>query len=186
MIGFFLEQTEIEGLFVISAAHHSDARGSFSKIFSSEVFAQLGWRGGVKQINLSSSSKPGTLRGLHFQVEGCHEFKLVGVVKGKAWDVVADVRPESITFGKSFSTELAEDRNTWLVIPPGCAHGFQTLESDTELLYAHNVTYRKESDEGINPFDKNLQIAWPLAVAEISQRDKSLPYLADRFLNHAL
>ncbi len=168
-----------EGLKLISRENHIDSRGEFFKIFNHDDMKQLGWNDSIKQINFSQTFAKGTVRGMHMQFSTYAEFKLVTCIKGSIFDVVIDLRKDSKTYLKSFSIQLDQINKLSLMIPPGYAHGFQVLEEDSQIIYAHSKEYSKEHEGGISPLDPNVKVQWPLPVIGLSDRDKNLPLSKD-------
>jgi len=170
----FIEKvTEISGLVMIERVPASDNRGLFDKLFCVREISS--WKNRpIMQINRSKTKRKGVIRGLHFQRIPHSEYKLVTCLKGSVMDVILDLRKSSPTYGKSFSLEMTQSNNISLLIPPGCAHGFQTLSNDVEMIYVHSAVYSVEHEDGINSLDRTLKINWPLPCTERSERDKSL------------
>lgn len=125
------------------------------------------------QINHSFNAKKGTFRGMHFQNQPNAEGKLIRCISGGVVDFVVDLRKGSVTFLRWIKVELNSKNRQMIFIPKGCAHGFQTLEDDTELVYHHTVSYRKESDSGVRFDDPLINIKLPLEISMISEKDKS-------------
>jgi dTDP-4-dehydrorhamnose 3,5-epimerase len=173
------ELTDIEGVVVVELEPRRDDRGSFARAFCASEFERNGLESHVEQANLSTSVEAGTLRGLHYQLPPAAETKLVRCVRGALFDVAVDIRPGSATFGAWFGLELTEDNGTALMIPRGCAHGFQTLAPATTALYQVSAAYDPSRERGINHSDPALGIRWPLEVSSLSPRDRQLPNLAD-------
>ena len=135
-------------------------------------------------MNHSFNNLKGTIRGMHFQKEPHQEKKLVRCIKGSVFDVIIDLRKESETFLKYISIELSEKNKTMILIPENFAHGFQTLEDNTELLYHHTEFYNKEFEDGLLYNDPQLKITWPLPVTVISEKDKGYtPIINKKFSN---
>ena len=174
-----IEKTNIEGLLLIELKQYNDDRGFFVERYNKKIFNELGLNLDFVQDN-HSRSKISVLRGLHYQTDP-HQGKLVGVLRGKIFDVVVDLRKDSSTFLQWFGTELSPANNYAHVIPEGCAHGFQVLEQGSELLYLHTAAYTPASEAAIRFDDPMIGITWPLAPTEISQRDTSHPYLDKAF-----
>jgi dTDP-4-dehydrorhamnose 3,5-epimerase len=126
------------------------------------------------QVNHSITRRRGTIRGLHLQRAPAAEFKLIRCLRGRVFDVAVDLRPGSATFGRWHALELSDENQRQILIPPGCAHGFQTLVDDCELLYQHSAAYRPDCEDGVRHDDPGLAIAWPEPVAELSARDAGL------------
>lgn len=174
-----LRRTPINGVFALVGKPFVDGRGAFLNAFRSQeegFMASWGDRG-IAQVNLSRSETVGTIRGLHLQAPPHSEAKLVRCLKGRVWDVAVDLRGDSATYGQWQAVELCPEQANALLIPEGCAHGFQVLEPGSELLYLHSSAWVPEAETGIRHDDPQLAIAWPLPVAELSERDRSLPFL---------
>ncbi len=173
--------TGIEGVMLVETQRRTDARGSFARLFcEDELGAVLGGRR-IMQINHSVTAERGCVRGLHYQRAPHAEMKLVRCLKGRVWDVAVDLRAGSPTFGKWHAQELTAVNDRMLVIPEGCAHGFQVLEAGSELLYLHTAAYAPDAEGGVDCRDPSLAIAWPLAVSGLSDRDARLAPLAADF-----
>ena len=169
-----IRQTELLGLMSIRNSIFEDKRGSFEKLYSSDQ-TSINLKGArLEQVNISTSHKRGTIRGLHFQREPFTDIKLVRCTRGSIWDVTVDIRMGSSTFLKWHAEVLSSRNRRGLLIPAGFAHGFQSLTNNVELIYCHFAPYRIDAEGGISPFDTNLRIPWPLEVTEISDRDYNL------------
>ncbi|WP_082922910.1 dTDP-4-dehydrorhamnose 3,5-epimerase family protein [Halothiobacillus diazotrophicus] len=179
MSRFTIFETPLPDLKLIQRHPVRDTRGVFTKFYSHEELATVGCQKGIAQINHSHTIKAGTVRGLHFQTEPYSEYKLVSCLHGTIWDIAVDIRPESASFLQWFATELSAENCMALCIPPGFAHGFQTLTDHCELLYAHSAPYRSDAESGINPKDPTLNIPWPRPIELLSTRDQSLPTTND-------
>lgn len=175
-----VSKTTIDGVLILIPRIFTDARGQFFESFNLREFTQaLGHTTSFVQDN-HSLSKKGVLRGLHYQ-EGEHaQAKIVRVTRGAAQDVVADIRPDSPTYGHHFSAILRADERKMIYIPRGCAHGFLALEEDTEFLYKCDNYYEPAAERGIRYDDPALNIEWMLPEGEllISEKDKILPFLS--------
>lgn len=175
------ERLAIPEVFLFTPRRHADARGVFVETFSKATLdpetGELDW----VQDNQSLSAKPGTLRGLHLQAPPHAQDKLVRVVRGAIFDVALDVRHGSPTFGRHVSATLTAANGVQIFVPKGFAHGFVTLEPETEVLYKVTHGYRPESERGVLWRDPALGIAWPVAAADIAvnARDDAFPLLAD-------
>lgn len=172
-----ISQTDLDGVMRIGKRKMGDARGHFSRMFCETELADAGLNIQINQINHSYSAQKGTLRGMHFQYAPAAETKIVSCLRGSVFDVALDLREGSDSFGQWFGEILSAKNWTSLYIPPGFAHGFQTLENDVELLYLHTAPYTPEFEGGVNPLDKETGIKWPLPVSEISKRDQALPMI---------
>jgi dTDP-4-dehydrorhamnose 3,5-epimerase len=166
---------------LIRTPRYADARGYFCETFQRADFAAHGLVGDFTQDNQSSSARPGTVRGLHFQRPPFAQAKLIRVLRGSILDVAVDLRRSSPSFRRHIAVELTAEGNEQLLIPAGFAHGFCTLEPDTAVFYKVDQVYSAAHDGGINWADPELGIAWPVASAEatLSEKDRTLPTLAD-------
>lgn len=173
--------TDLEGVLVLKPPRHEDARGFLSETYSRRAFAEAGIRYSFVQDNHTLSRRRGTVRGLHFQVAPVAQAKLVRVARGAIYDVAVDVRPASPTFGRFASAELTAANGRQLLVPEGFAHGFCTLEADTEVLYKLSAPYSAAHERGVLWSDPALAIPWPVAPAAaiVSDRDRRLPTLAE-------
>ena len=166
---------------LIRTPRFSDARGCFCETFQRADFAEQGLDYDFLQDNQSSSDRPGTVRGLHFQRPPFAQTKLVRVLRGRIFDVAVDLRRSSPSFGRHIAIKLSSEGNEQLLIPAGFAHGFCTLQPDTVVFYKVDQVYSAAHDGGVNWADSGLGIEWPVASAEaiLSERDRGLPMLAD-------
>ena len=173
--------TKLKGVFLIENQSFSDERGSFLNIFrSNEECYQRIWGGrSLNQINISRNSKLGTTRGMHCQLGEFSEAKLVNCLMGKVFDVILDLRKESETFGEWISIILSSKKQNAVFIPEGCAHGFQTLENNSEIIYIHSGNWVKNSESGVRWDDPSVAIKWPMSPTVISKKDLLLPLLQE-------
>lgn len=169
--------TPIAGVWEVHTAPRSDARGSFTRLYCAEAFDAIAPGLRFVQVNHSITQQRGSVRGLHLQRAPAQEFKLVRCLRGRVFDVAADLRAGSPSFGCWFALELSEDNQRELLIPPGVAHGFQALSDDAQLLYQHSAAYAAHLEHGVRHDDPSLAIRWPLPVGRVSARDLSLPLL---------
>lgn len=167
--------TPLEGAYLIDLEKREDSRGFFSRLFCENEFAGKGLDNRFLQANNSYSVSKGTLRGLHYQLPPFEETKLVRCVKGAFYDVILDLRPSSLTYGKSFGAVLSADNRTMMYVPKGFAHGFLTLEDHSEVLYFVSQVYSQEKERGIRWNDPAFAIDWPEEPLIISERDLSHP-----------
>lgn len=181
MSRFSIFNTPIDGLKIIERQRLGDARGFLSRLFCAEELAAAGWIKPIAQINHTYTARCGTVRGMHFQRPTHTEMKLVSCIRGEVWDVAVDVRAGSPTFLHWHAECLSADNGRALLIPEGFAHGFQALMSDVELLYCHSAAYSADAEEGLNPQDERLSIAWPLSITELSARDALHPLIDIKF-----
>ncbi len=173
-----ISDCEISGLKVVQLKIHGDSRGFFVERFNEQKFAEAGLPTKFVQDNHSRSAA-GILRGLHFQHTPA-QGKLVGVVRGRVWDVVVDVRPESKTFGQHFGLELSAENGKLLWIPAGFAHGFCVLgDEPADMLYKVTEFYNAAGEAGIRYDDRELAINWPIKNPIISDRDRQLASWAE-------
>jgi dTDP-4-dehydrorhamnose 3,5-epimerase len=173
--------TPISGLFILSTSRIEDDRGFLSRLFCSEELKACGWPSPLVQINHTKTLAKGTVRGFHFQHPPVAEYKYIRCLRGQVYDVALDLRYQSATFLHSHAQILSEDNNTSFLVPPGVAHGFQSLTDDVELLYFHSEQYSPKYEDGVNPLDPRLNAGWPEKVSNISKKDMERPYLSDRF-----
>lgn len=173
--------TPLAGAYIIHSNAFEDERGSFSRIFCKEELAEI-FEGDILQINHSVTFKKGSFRGFHFQYPPFCEEKIVKCIKGSIIDIIIDIRKDSKTFLKSHQEVLSSENNNMLFIPKGFAHGFQTLEEDTELLYFHSEQYNPKNEGALSFKDPNLMIHLPLEVSEISPKDLEHPFMDNNFV----
>lgn len=152
-----------------------DERGHFARAWCQEEFKQHGLNPHVAQVNVGFSHRQGTLRGLHFQVAPHAEAKFVRCTRGAVYDVALDLRKDSATFGKWFGVELTADNGQMLYVPEGFAHGYQTLQEDTEMYYLTSRPYASAAATGVRYNDPAFGIKWPLPVSVISTADQNWP-----------
>ena len=164
--------TSIEGLFVAEAEARGDNRGSFTRWFCEQELASVLGDRKIVQINHSMTQAIAAVRGMHFQYPPHVEMKMVRCIRGRVWDVAVDLRQGSSSFLHWHAEVLSAESRRMMVIPEGFAHGFQVLEADSELLYLHTSYYQPDAEGGLNPLDEALRIDWPLAVGEMSERDR--------------
>lgn len=169
-------ETELPGVVLVESERHNDERGSFMRIWDMAELAAHGLEPLPQQWSLSSNRRAGTLRGMHYQEEPHQEAKLVRCVRGALYDVAIDLRPESPTYKRWFAVELRAGDPTAVYIPEGLAHGFQTLEDDTEVLYAISTPHEPSASRGVRWDDPAFGIEWPEAESRvISERDRTWP-----------
>ena len=173
--------TPIEGLWQVETTPHRDARGGLTRLFCAEAFAAVHPALRFVQVNHSITRRRGTIRGLHFQRPPVAEVKLIRCLRGRVFDVAVDLRAGSATFGRWHAVELSADNQRQILIPPGCAHGFQTLADDCELLYQHSEPYTPGCEEGVRHDDPRLGIAWPEPPVGVSPRDLGFAPIGSAF-----
>lgn len=168
-------RTEIDGAFLIEPERRSDERGYFARLFCQKELAGRGLEAGISQANTGFSPRAGTLRGLHFQLAPHTEVKIARCLRGAAFDVAVDLRPDSPTYRRWTAHELSAENGSLLYVPAGCAHGYLTLRPDTELMYFTSAAYAPDAARGIRYDDPAFAIAWPAKVEVISKADLSWP-----------
>jgi dTDP-4-dehydrorhamnose 3,5-epimerase len=171
------EPLPLTGAYRISLQRHTDERGFFARRFCAAEFAERGLQADFVQRSISFNTRRGTLRGLHFQAAPHGETKLVRCTRGAAFDVIVDIRQDSATYGQWHAERLSAENRQILYIPEGFAHGFQTLEDDTELDYEIFPTYVPDAAKGVRWDDPEIGIGWPIAEMTLSDRDRQLPIL---------
>jgi len=170
--------TGLADAWLVELAPIRDERGAFTRTFCEREFAAHGLEARFVQHSLSLNTRKGTLRGMHFQHPPHQETKLVRCAKGAIWDVIIDLRPTSPTYLQWQAFELSAANAMQLYIPSGLAHGFQTLEDDSEVHYLISQFYDAASSSGVRYDDPLFGIAWPLPVSVISTRDQAWPGFA--------
>jgi len=166
-------ETTLKGAYLASIEPNQDNRGLFERLFCKNELASIGLTKEIVQINHSVNKNKGTVRGLHFQKEPFSETKIIKCIHGSVFDIIVDLRKNSETFLKWHGIELSENNNKMIIIPEGFAHGFQTLENDSELIYFHTNFYKPEFDCAFNIKDPLFNIKLPLEITEISEKDKN-------------
>lgn len=171
----------LEDVILIRPARIEDERGFFAETFRQSEFLANGIDCAFVQGNHSLSRQKGTLRGLHFQKSPYVQAKLVRCIAGRLLDVVVDIRPQAPTFGRHITVELSAEGGEQLFVPAGYAHGFCTLEDNTEIIYSVSAYYAPEADSGVAFDDPEIGIDWPFPSDEmtLSNRDRHWPLLAD-------
>ena len=175
------EDTEIPDVKIVTPKKHGDARGFFSEVYKQSDWRAAGLDLAFVQDNHSYSAPAGTLRGLHFQIDPAAQDKLIRVVRGRIVDVAVDIRRSSPTFGRHVAVDLSAQNWRQLLVPVGFAHGFVTLEPDTEVLYKVTSLYSPAHDRGLAWDDPDLAIDWrvPADGLLLSERDRQWPRLRD-------
>lgn len=168
-------ETKLKGAFIITLDFIEDERGFFARTFCRREFEEHGLNPDLVQCNISLNKAKGTLRGIHYQAMPHAEVKLVRCTAGAIFDVVVDLRPESPTFRQWFAAELSEKNHQLLYIPEGVAHGYQTMEPQTEVFYQVSAFYHPASERGIRWNDPAFGILWPLPASVVSPKDSSYP-----------
>jgi dTDP-4-dehydrorhamnose 3,5-epimerase len=169
--------TQIAGVLVVETAPLIDQRGAFARWFCEEELRSVMNNRRIAQVNYSRTSRAGALRGFHYQRAPHAETKLIRCLKGRVFDVAVDLRQGSPTFLRWHAEELTPANWRMLIIPEGCAHGFQAMEADSDLLYLHTASYAPNAEGGVRLDDSRIGVLWPMPVADISKRDSSFPVL---------
>jgi dTDP-4-dehydrorhamnose 3,5-epimerase len=170
-----IEPTALGGVYEIDLEPHEDVRGSFSRVFCRREFEAAGLVSELAQCSISENRRRGTLRGLHYQIAPSREVKVVRCVRGSIFDVALDLRIGSPTFLEHHRVELSAQNGRALYIPPGCAHGFQTLEDNALVLYFMTDFHRTELGRGVRWNDEAFGISWPIADPVMLDRDRHYP-----------
>ena len=166
-------ETELKGAYMIELEKFEDERGFFTRVWDKKIMQDQGLKSDLVQMSFSFSKKKGTLRGMHFQKEPFREVKIVKCIQGKIFDVIIDLRVESKTYKKWIGVELSADIQKMIYVPEGFAHGFQTLEENTHVLYQMSNWFSPEHEKGIRWDDKDFNIRWPITDLIISKKDLS-------------
>jgi dTDP-4-dehydrorhamnose 3,5-epimerase len=173
-----IEATAVSGVYTIRREPFADGRGSFARLFCRRELENAGLCGDIAQINISANIKKGTLRGLHYQQGGDAEDKIVTCVAGAVFDVCADVRKDSPSFGKWVGETLSAENGLALYVPKGFAHGYLTLSENAQVLYFVTQFYKVGAEAGYRYDDPAFGIEWPLAGPYVmSEKDQSWPYI---------
>ncbi len=168
--------TKFEGVYLIENNLFKDNRGEFQKLFQNSLFRKQGLEINIDEHFFSVSQK-GVVRGMHFQLPPYAQSKLIYVLLGKVVDVIVDLRKNSKTFKQSMAVVLSSENRKAIYIPKGFAHGFQSLEDNSIMVYSQSEEFHSESDFGINPF--SLEMDWPIKEHIISNKDKNLIQLSE-------
>jgi len=166
------KKTEIQGCYTFQSRIFRDQRGTFGKMYSQEIFKQMGLDIPVSEVFFSSSNK-NVIRGMHFQAPPHDQAKIVNCISGKILDVVLDLRKNSPSYGKSIGLELTGDNETTVFIPRGCAHGFYTYEDKSIVTYVVETNHNKDADQGV--LWNSFGFSWPSKDAILSTRDQQFP-----------
>lgn len=176
-------KTKLPEIVILEPKVFGDYRGYFMESYNKKVFEELGLKYNFVQDNQSLSKEPGTIRGLHFQMNPKAQTKLVRCVKGAIFDVAVDIRIGSPTYGHWVGVILSEYNHRQLLVPKGFAHGFCTLVPDTIVNYKVDEYYAPEADAGIIWDDPTIGIDWPTSIPILSEKDKNLPSLTEAQIN---
>jgi len=165
----------LSGAYIIDMEPITDDRGFFARAWCRDTFEKRGLKTDFVQSNNSFSRSKGTLRGLHYQVSPYQEAKLVRCIKGAIYDVMIDVRPDSETYAQWFGIELNAENRRMIYMPEGIAHGFLTLQDETEILYNITQSYHPECERGIRYNDPSIKIKWPRKIEVVTEKDLQWP-----------
>lgn len=174
-----LEPTAIEGVWIVRLDPIRDDRGFFARAWARDEFERAGLDIRWEQANHAHNPTAGTLRGIHFQRDPHAEWKLVRCTRGRLQDVAVDLRPDSATRHRWVEATLDADTGDMLLIPPGCGHGYLTLEPGTDLYYLTSAAYARESAGGVRYDDPAFGIRWARSIALVSEQDRSWPLVGD-------
>jgi dTDP-4-dehydrorhamnose 3,5-epimerase len=169
----FFRETKLPGAFVIELQKQEDERGFFARSWCHKEFEAHGLNPRMVQCNVSFNKVKGTLRGMHYQVHPCAEAKLVRCTRGAIYDVIVDLRRESPSYKQHLSEILSSNNYKALFIPEGFAHGFQTLEDNSEVFYQMSEFYSPEHQRGLRYNDPAFEVSWPIEATVISDRDRN-------------
>jgi dTDP-4-dehydrorhamnose 3,5-epimerase len=170
-------ETSLQGAFLLEPERRGDTRGYFARVFCADEFAAHGLESQFVQVNHSHNIHCGTLRGMHFQQSPHGEVKLVRALRGAVHDVIIDLRDGSRTHGRWEGFDLTAENGHMLYVPAGFAHGFQTLEDNTDITYMVSHRYVPEAEAGVRWEDPTFAIDWPLPVTVISEKDSTWPLI---------
>ncbi len=169
----------LPGAYILELDRRTDERGFFARTFCRQEFAEYGLDTCIAQCSISFNRQRGTIRGMHYQAVPHQEAKLLSCTKGSVYDVIIDLREDSATYLKWEAVILSEQNRSMLYVPQGFAHGFQTLQDNSEIFYQISEFYHPESAGGLRWNDPKLAIPWPLTEKIVSRRDDSFPLLRD-------
>lgn len=175
-----IQTTTLAGVKVVERQLLSDDRGHFSRLFCADELAS-DWPGPIAQVNESRTTRRGIVRGMHFQSSPFADAKLVTCVQGEVFDVALDLRAGSPSLLQWYGVHLSASNGRALLIPAGCAHGFQALTDDVRLIYCHSRHYTPSADTGVHPLEPRSGVEWPLPIADMSERDRQRPLLSSEF-----
>jgi dTDP-4-dehydrorhamnose 3,5-epimerase len=168
-------ETKLPGVFQIHLEPHPDERGFFARSWCRKEFEGHGLNSQLVQCSNSFNTRKGTLRGMHHQAAPYAETKVVRCIRGAIYDVVVDLRPQSPTFKDWIAAVLTAENRSMMYVPEGCAHGFLTLEGQSEVFYQMSEVYNAESARGVRWDDPAFRITWPEKIEVISERDRTYP-----------
>jgi dTDP-4-dehydrorhamnose 3,5-epimerase len=172
-------ETKLQGAYIVELERREDSRGFFARAFCQKEFAAHGLKPLIAQANVAYNFKKGTLRGMHFQFPPAAETKLVRCTRGAILDIIVDLRPESSSYLRHVAVELNDENGHALYVPERFAHGYQTLNDNTETSYQVGEFYAPDYESGLMHDDPRLGLRWPLPVAVISDKDQKFKLLDD-------
>ncbi len=175
------EETKLKGAYVISLNLLQDERGAFARTFCKKEFQQIGHNKEFVQLNHSYNTYKGTIRGMHYQIPPYQEIKLIRCIRGSVLDVIVDLRKDSPTYLQHVSIEISSENKKMVYMPEDFAHGFQTLEDNSELIYHHTEYYTPQADTGLRYDDPALKIKWPLEPKMVSEKDRNYKLIDHKF-----
>lgn len=178
---FDIDETRLSGVFLLQRKPREDERGWLERMYCATDLAEVLGTRAIVQANRTLTLKKATVRGMHFQVQPSAEAKIVSCLRGTIFDVAVDVRRDSPSLLQWHGEVLSAQNRRSLFIPEGCAHGFQAIEHDCEVLYFTTAAYDPSAERGIHPLDARVGIAWPLAAEHLSERDASRQPLEAEF-----
>lgn len=170
-------ETKLKGAFIIDVERREDERGFFARIFCQREFEAHGLKPVIAQASIARNKRKGTVRGMHFQYPPTAEIKVVRCARGAILDIIVDLRPESSTYLQHIAVELNADNQRALYVPERFAHGYQSLEDDTDTSYFISEFYTPNFEGGLRYDDPRLGLSWPQAVSIVSQRDQKFALL---------
>lgn len=168
-------EASLKGAYIIDLEKRADDRGFFARRWCAREFSSHGLSPDIAQVNVGHSVRRGTLRGMHFQIAPYAEVKVVHCSRGALYDVIVDLRDESPTRGQWLGVELTAENGRMLYVPPGFAHGYQTLQDATDLVYRTSQFYERDAARGVRYDDPAFGITWPVPVTAISAEDRAWP-----------
>ncbi len=177
----FLE-TKLKGAYIVTPEPFVDERGSFARVFCRNEFLAIGHKGEFVQINHSVNKLKGTFRGIHYQLPPYEEVKLIRCISGSVHDIIVDIRSGSPTFLQYIAVEISEENMKMVYVPAGFAHGFLTLEDNSQLIYHHTAFYQPGHEAGLRFDDPELRIELPIEPVVITEKDKNHPLIEKGFI----
>ncbi len=169
-------KTRLKGVFIIELEKHEDERGYFARAWCKKEFKASGLNSNLAQANTALSLHKGTLRGMHYQIAPYQETKIIRCIRGAVFDVVIDLRPNSISYCEWLGVELSSENHTMLYVPEGFAHGYQTLKNNAEVFYLVSQFYAPDAERGVRWDDPVFNIEWPeTSDLVISEKDNNWP-----------